>query len=159
MLVTVKEYAKINNMSYSTVRSAIHRGKLKPIKKEGEKHYKLEHTDDWASVKSHRMYEKKNEWPYRKRIRRLFSVMKQRCYNPKATRYEYYGGKGITICDEWLKSPDAFYIWSITHGYEEGLTIDRIDPDKNYEPNNCRWITREENSRRAALAQRGRRYF
>ena len=74
--------------------------------------------------------------------------MKIRCYNPKRKEYKTYGGKGIIICDEWLESFDNFAIWALNNGYELGLTIDRIDSDGNYEPSNCRWLSRSENSRR-----------
>jgi hypothetical protein len=67
--------------------------------------------------------------------------MKERCYNKTSPRYEDWGGRGITICDEWLEDFINFYNWSIENGYEEGLSIDRIDNDKNYTPNNCRWVT------------------
>ena len=72
--------------------------------------------------------------------------MKKRCYNKKDKRYSSYGGRGITICDEWLNDFNSFYDWSMEHGYREDLTIDRIDNDGNYEPLNCQWITRSENS-------------
>lgn len=67
--------------------------------------------------------------------------MKQRCYNSKSTRYKWYGALGITVCDEWKNDFLTFYNWAITHGYKDGLTIDRIDSTKNYSPNNCRFIT------------------
>ena len=69
------------------------------------------------------------------------------CERSSATQFKWYGAKGIKVCDEWddfLK----FKTWALNNGYEENLTIDRIDPAKNYEPSNCRWITREENSKR-----------
>lgn len=70
--------------------------------------------------------------------------MKSRCYNPNATRYEYYGGRGIKVCDEWL-DPNVGYMkfrdWALANGYQDDLSIDRIDVDGNYEPSNCRWST------------------
>ena len=66
----------------------------------------------------------------------IYSNMKQRCYNKKNSGYKNYGGRGIKVCDEWLNSFENFYHWAIENGYEENLTIDRIDNDGNYEPIN-----------------------
>ena len=78
----------------------------------------------------------------------IYAEMKQRCYNPKRRQYKWYGGKGIKICDEWLWSYKNFEDWSLSHGYQEGLSIDRIDSNKDYRPDNCRWITMDENTNR-----------
>lgn len=75
--------------------------------------------------------------------------MMSRCYNAKKSDYIYYQGKGIVLCDEWKNDPKTFYSWALANGWQEGLTIDRIDPNKNYEPSNCRFISRSENSKRA----------
>ena len=79
---------------------------------------------------------------------KVFAGIKQRCLNPNCKAYKYYGGKGITICDEWLKSYQAFKFWALLSGYKEGLTIDRINHKGNYEPANCQWITQSDNARK-----------
>lgn len=78
---------------------------------------------------------------------KLYRYMKTRCNNPNAFRYKYYGGRGISICEEWQNSYDTFAEWSIQNGYKEGYSLDRIDPDGNYEPFNCRWVPKEEQPR------------
>ena len=77
------------------------------------------------------------------KLYKIWEAMKRRCDSPKADRYPRYGGRGIKYCDEWNKFI-PFYEWAIKAGYKEGLSIDRINPDGNYEPNNCRWITMAE---------------
>ncbi len=77
------------------------------------------------------------------RTKRIYNGMKQRCLNPKSKTYARYGGRGITICDEWLNDRDAFISWAMGNGYAKHLSIDRKDNDGNYEPGNCRWTTKD----------------
>ena len=78
------------------------------------------------------------------RLYSIWSKIKDRTLNSNCKDYNEYGGRGITICDDWKNDFKSFYDWSMSNGYEEnkGLSIDRIDNDENYEPSNCRWVTR-----------------
>lgn len=81
------------------------------------------------------------------RLYRILHSMKQRCYNVKHEAYPRYGGRGITICDKWLNDFMAFYNWSMENGYQDNLSIDRIDNDKGYSPSNCRFVDKETQQR------------
>lgn len=85
-----------------------------------------------------------------KRHTKLYAVwrsIKTRCNNTADKNYKNYGARGIKMCDEWLHDFMSFYTWAMNNGYKEGLSIDRINNNGNYEPNNCQWTTREVQSR------------
>lgn len=82
-----------------------------------------------------------------KRLQRIFSDMKQRCYNIRSPDYRFYGAKGIKICDEWIRDPEKFVQWAESNGYEESLTIDRKNSKKDYSPDNCHWIPAVDNTK------------
>ena len=89
------------------------------------------------------------------RLYTIFSGMKQRCYNPNSSSFPFYGAKGITICSEWLGEDglSRFIEWALNNGYEEHLTIDRINSHGPYSPENCQWVTKSENSQRVERGQ------
>ncbi len=89
------------------------------------------------------------ETTHGQRNTRLYSIyfkMIVRCYNPKCESFPDYGGRGITVCDEWRNDLISFMWWALSNGYSKNLQIDRINNDGNYEPSNCRWTTRVVNT-------------
>lgn len=93
---------------------------------------------------------------------RLYTIwcnMKSRCYNKKRKDYEKYGGNGITVCDLWVNSFESFYEWSLGNGYCENLTLDRIDINRNYCPENCRWVDRHIQASNRGLSKNNKTGF
>ena len=82
-----------------------------------------------------------------KRLGKIFKEMTSRCYDKNTREYRWYGEKGIKICDEWINNPQLFQDWALNNGYKDNLTIDRINSDKDYSPDNCRWITLNDNAK------------
>lgn len=80
------------------------------------------------------------------KLYKIYADIKSRCFNSKKISYKNYGGRGITMCEEWLEF-ENFYNWAINNGYKEGLTIERIDVNGNYEEKNCKWIPLEEQAK------------
>lgn len=109
-----------------------------------------------ASMQSNATHKKTNT-----RLYSIWSNMKQRCTNPKLPRYKDYGLRGITVCREWLEDFNYFYEWAMKNGYDDNLTIDRINNDGNYEPSNCRWITNKEQqlNKRVKISRVNKNYY
>lgn len=96
----------------------------------------------------------------RTRLYRIWCGMKRRCYNLNDAAYKYYGGRGITVCNDWKKDFIPFYEWALANGYADNLTIDRINVNGDYSPINCRWVTMAEqnNNKRAKNGYRIKEY-
>lgn len=133
---TVKETAIKFDVPYANMMAYIARHKIKhaPRKTTGK---------DNGNYKVGFATHKKLYWVY--------YAMLQRCYHKNCARYSRYGGRGITVCKEWKDDGTTFYQWALAAGYREGLTLDRIDNNKGYSPDNCRWVsTRVQNSNTSA---------
>lgn len=94
-------------------------------------------------------------YPYPRRLHRIWKNMKSRCFNANVPSYHNYGARGIRVCDLWTDSFTEFARWSMANGYTDAMTIDRIDYDGHYTPENCRWVSRDVQARN----RRGRRFL
>lgn len=135
-LMKVQKIYRKNNRIYSDCK-CIKCGKLKTLR--ASDLYNSKANSCQCQTIKHGMNQSK--------IYSIYHNIKDRCLNPNNHAYHNYGGRGITICEEWLNKDGFinFYNWAIKNGYKEGLSIDRKNIEGNYEPTNCRWITLGEN--------------
>lgn len=88
------------------------------------------------------------------KLHHVWRDIKNRCTNPRCKDYPHYGGRGITLYNEWFNNSLAFMHWGMENGWQEGLVIDRIDNDKGYSPDNCRFVTRAVSARNQRLLRK-----
>ena len=95
--------------------------------------------------------------PEIRKLRLAYKNMLDRCFNPSNASFRNYGGRGITVCDEWMSDRQSFVDWALANGHAMHLSLDRIDTNGHYQPSNCRWSTQREqllNQRRTRLLTR-----
>ena len=122
-------------------------GRVKEIRVEN---VKIGSTKSCGCQRGYLMSQKPHNYKHgdtKTRIYAIYHKMKARCCNPNYAESQYYIDRGITICDEWLNSFTKFRDWAYTHGYQDNLSIDRINVNKGYSPDNCRWATPKQQSR------------
>lgn len=137
-LVVVDSNSTIINNQYHYLCKCLLCGKEKYIQKNALTTYKVKS----CGCLRYKYGEKVN-----RRLNKIYSHMKDRCYNTKCNSYSRYGKKGVTICKEWLNDRTTFFKWSFENGYNDNLSIDRIDGTKGYSPDNCRWATPKQQAR------------
>ena len=141
MIITLKEYSELYNLKYDTVRSMVRFGKI-PV----DSRFIYKPRQDYFST-----------FGACPRLSNIIRGARQRCNNPKHRDYHRYGGRGIRVCEEWENNTGTFIEWALSHGYRDDLTLDRIDNDGDYCPENCQWITAAENSRKRKIDNRKHR--
>ncbi len=103
--------------------------------------------------KNHIYHHKRQDY-CKLRLHEAWRNMKKRCYDPRTHKYEYYGGKGVTVCSEWKHDKHKFVKWALDNNYQNNLTLNRINGFCNYSPQNCEWITWEENNQRRKMTKK-----
>ena len=127
---TVKETASYFSVSYDSMQAYLAR-------------YKIPHADRKSLGENNNNY--KVGFALHKKLYWIYYAMLARCYNVKCSRYKDYGARGIKVYQQWKEDNRSFFHWAIHNGYMEGLTLDRIDNDGDYSPDNCAWVTNKEN--------------
>lgn len=126
----------------NVVSSSLNSGSTRSCGCLAKEYYKQLHK----TLHKHGDAKKKNKRP--EKLYNTWISMKARCFNPESNSYKWYGKKGITICPEWRDDYFVFKKWALRNRYKNGLTIDRIESDGDYEPSNCQWLTSSDNAKK-----------
>lgn len=127
---TVKECAKRFGVSYDSMQIYMAR-------------HSISHAPRDSAGKANSNY--KVGFAMNKKLYWVYYSMIARCYNTNSPRYKDYGARGITVCKEWREDNKTFFAWAVANGYKEGLTLDRLNNDKGYSPDNCAWVLNKDN--------------
>lgn len=127
---TVKECAEHFGVSYGSMQIYMAR-------------HSISHAPRDSAGKANSNY--KVGFAMNKKLYWVYYSMIARCYNTNSPRYKDYGARGITVCKEWREDNKTFFAWAIANGYKEGLTLDRLNNDKGYSPDNCAWVLNKDN--------------
>ena len=127
---TVKETAEYFSVTYDSMQVFLAR-------------YKIKHALRKTSGADNNNY--KVGFAMNKKLYWVYYAMLARCYNAKSPRYKDYGARGITVYKEWREDNKTFFAWAMANGYKEGLTLDRLNNDKGYSPDNCAWVLNKDN--------------
>lgn len=148
-LLVIEELEKFDKGVYLLVKCQCDCGKVVEIRKNN---LATGNTKTCGDV-SHKIGNNKKHGLSTHRLYWVWAGIKRRCYYPNWKSYKDYGGRGIRISDEWINNPERFIEWGLSNGYKSGLEIDRINNNGNYEPANCRWITRLMNAKNTRRGQ------
>lgn len=139
MLSEIKTYAKSHTVKETAEHFSVNYNSMQVFLAR----YKIKHLPRKCLGVNNSNY--KVGFSMNKKLYWVYHAMLQRCYNSKCKAFLHYGSREIKVCKEWLTDKTSFYKWSLEHGYRDGLTLDRINNDGNYEPSNCIWVTNKEN--------------
>lgn len=139
MIPDIKEYAQSHTVKETAIYFAVSYDSMQAYLAR----YNIPHAIRKSDGENNNNY--KVGFAMHKKLYWIYYSMLARCYNVKCKRYKDYGARGIKVCQQWKNDNKTFFHWAIQNGYKEGLTLDRIDNNRDYSPDNCSWVSNKEN--------------